>query len=94
MNPTPSFRVAPAVSVRRTGRLFTTGVLATTLCALLPAQPAGPAATAAAASAPDVTTLSPFVVATDRDVGFVAAGALAGGRLGGSCATPPWPTRC
>src|SRR5690348_12079728 len=34
-----------------------------------------------AAAAPDTVTLSPFTVNTDRDTGFAAASALAGGRL-------------
>ncbi|MBM3866327.1 MAG: hypothetical protein FJ381_10630 [Verrucomicrobia bacterium] len=89
MNPTPSFSATPTVFARRTGRLFTLGALATALCSLLLAQPSGPAATSAAPSATEVTTLSPFVVATDRDVGFVAAGALAGGRLGGELRDTP-----
>jgi len=37
----------------------------------------------------DVVALSPFVVNTDRDVGFVAASSLAGGRLGGELKDTP-----
>ncbi len=46
------------------------------------AAPAKPApALAAAAPAEEVLVLSPFVVDSSRDVGFIAASALAGGRL-------------
>lgn len=37
----------------------------------------------------DVVLLSPFVVSTDRDDGFVAAASLAGGRLGGDLKDTP-----
>lgn len=37
----------------------------------------------------EVVTLSPFVVDTDRDEGFVAASSLAGGRLGGDLKDTP-----
>ncbi|OAM88537.1 TonB-dependent receptor [Termitidicoccus mucosus] len=37
----------------------------------------------------EVVMLSPFVVSTDRDVGFVAAASLAGGRLGGDLKDTP-----
>lgn len=37
----------------------------------------------------DIVLLSPFVVSTDRDDGFVAAASLAGGRLGGDLKDTP-----
>ena len=43
--------------------------------------PAMPAAAAAAPRAEDAVQLTPFTVNTDRDTGFAAASALAGGRL-------------
>ena len=53
---------------------------------------AGPATYAQTASAPakdETVTLSPFEVRTDRDVGFVAASSLAGGRLASDLADTP-----
>jgi outer membrane receptor for ferric coprogen and ferric-rhodotorulic acid len=45
---------------------------------------------AAPAPASDATvTLSPFMVSTDKDVGFVAATSLAGGRLAGELKDTP-----
>ena len=44
---------------------------------------------AVVASNDSVTTLSPFTVSTDKDVGFVATSSLAGGRLAGDLADTP-----
>ena len=52
-------------------------------------QPRTGAGAATAAVADDVVMLSPFVVTTDRDTGFVAASSLAGGRLGGDLKDTP-----
>lgn len=41
------------------------------------------------AAATEAITLSPFTVSTDRDVGFVAASSLAGGRLAGELKDTP-----
>lgn len=45
--------------------------------------------TPAKPAAPETIELSPFVVNTDKDVGFVAASALAGGRLAGDLRDTP-----
>jgi outer membrane receptor protein involved in Fe transport len=55
--------------------------------AVLSAQPAP--APVPAAQPDDAVRLSPFVVNTDRDTGFVAAGSLAGGRLATDLADTP-----
>jgi outer membrane receptor protein involved in Fe transport len=63
---------------------------------LLPALPpvataqVAPAGSSSAATARDeALVLSPFVISTDRDTGFVAASSLAGGRLAGDLKDTP-----
>lgn len=87
--PTVFARTRPFFNLPRRAPVF---ALAVALAAGLPAQttaPAGPAAESSTGKKEDVLALSPFVVRTERDDGFVAATSLAGGRLGGDLKDTP-----
>lgn len=87
--------VFPARSLIRYSRSTLLPLLAVALGASLSAQSTGSATPGESSSTSsldkddEVLTLSPFVVNTDRDVGFVAASSLAGGRLGGDLKDTP-----
>ncbi|MBI5768405.1 MAG: secretin and TonB N-terminal domain-containing protein [Verrucomicrobia bacterium] len=71
------------------------GAISVSVAAESPKAPAAPrvepaiARPAAKVSDSDLVTLSPFVVATEKDEGFVAAASLAGGRLSTSLKDTP-----
>ncbi|HEX2862799.1 MAG TPA: TonB-dependent receptor plug domain-containing protein, partial [Lacunisphaera sp.] len=89
MNPS-SLRSVPLVTSCRLRRSALLALLSATLVAAVDAQTSAPSSAAdAAANDEKVLVLSPFVVNTDRDQGFVAAASLAGGRLGGDLKDTP-----
>ena len=84
MNSLPRLRFSP----RRSVALGATLVLALTSAAIAQSTGAAPAAGGPKAGE-ETITLSPFEVSTTRDVGFVAASSLAGGRLATDLAETP-----
>jgi outer membrane receptor protein involved in Fe transport len=73
-------------ALRRSLPFALCGAVAPLVAQTTPASPPTPADSTRAA---DAVELSPFVVNTDRDVGFVASSALAGGRLAGDLRDTP-----
>jgi hypothetical protein len=65
------------------------GIVAALGLGTLSAQSTSPANDGATDRKEEIITLSPFVINTERDVGFVAASSLAGGRLGGDLKDTP-----
>jgi outer membrane receptor protein involved in Fe transport len=77
------------IARRRARRLPLGALLASIVAASSLRLAAQTAAPAAAAGKDEPVQLSPFTVATDRDVGFVAASSLAGGRLASDLVDTP-----
>ena len=73
-----------ARTMRGAAALLLAGVLPSgTVAQVLPASPAK------TVSQDEAVVLSPFVISTGRDSGFVAASSLAGGRLAGDLKDTP-----
>lgn len=81
--------VSPRLLHRFSRPVFFASIVAVFGIGSLSAQPAASPSSPAAENKEEVIILSPFVVSTERDEGFVAASSLAGGRLGGDLRDTP-----
>jgi hypothetical protein len=85
----PSMNSLPAGAPVRTTLIALATLLLPALPPVATAQVAPAGSSSAATARDEALVLSPFVISTDRDTGFVAASSLAGGRLAGDLKDTP-----